>query len=48
MQVMWSLNVNGHADGLCIFDVDGTAIPEPATILLLGLGGLALTRKRKA
>ena len=50
MQVMWSLGVNsgGHADGLCEFQLDGTAIPEPATMLLLGLGGLALLRKRKA
>ena len=50
MQLMWSLGVNsgGHADGLCEFQLEGTAIPEPATILLLGLGGLALLRKRKA
>jgi hypothetical protein len=49
MQLMWSLNVNsgGHATGLSEFEITGTAIPEPATILLLGLGGLALIRKRK-
>ena len=28
--------------------VGGPVIPEPATILLLGLGGLALLRKRRA
>ncbi|MBN2455456.1 MAG: PEP-CTERM sorting domain-containing protein [Sedimentisphaerales bacterium] len=34
---------NGH-----IFKLEGTEIPEPATICLLGLGGLALLRKRRA
>jgi hypothetical protein len=50
MQIMWSLGVNsgGHATGLATFDIDGVAIPEPATILLLGMGGLALIRKRMA
>jgi hypothetical protein len=50
MQVMWSLNVNsgGHADGLGEFNVTGTMIPEPASILLLSLGSLALIRKHKA
>jgi hypothetical protein len=49
MQVMWSLSVNsgGHASGLCVFDLDGTVIPEPASVILLGLGGLALLRKHK-
>jgi hypothetical protein len=28
-------------------DIDNVIIPEPATILLLGLGGLALLRKRR-
>jgi len=48
MQVVWSLNVSsgGHADGIGIFEVTGDVIPEPATILLLSLGGLALLRKR--
>jgi hypothetical protein len=50
MQAMWSFNVNsgGHASGLCDFELTGTAIPEPASMLLLGLGGLALLRKRRA
>ena len=30
------------------FAIHGTAIPEPGTILLLGLGGLMLRRRRKA
>lgn len=30
------------------FDGSVTVIPEPATVLLLGLGGLALLRKRRA
>ncbi len=45
MQVMWSLNVSagGHATGLGEFQV----IPEPASILLLSLGGLVLLGKRR-
>jgi hypothetical protein len=44
MQVQWGLTVSagGQASGLSHFDV----IPEPASILLLGLGGLSLLRKR--
>jgi len=30
------------------FVVEVRAVPEPATFLLLGLGGLALLRKRRA
>jgi len=49
MQIMWSLNVNsgGHASGLSVFELSGEAIPEPASVLLLGLGGLVLRRKRR-
>ena len=44
MEVLWGFNVNtdGHADGLAVFE----ATPEPASILLLVLGGLVLRRKR--
>ena len=37
--------VGGSAD---LVETNVTVVPEPATIFLLGLGGLALLRKRKA
>jgi hypothetical protein len=41
------LSAHGMAQGGSYYEIE-TVIPEPASILLLGLGGLALIRKRKA
>ena len=48
MQVHWgfTLSSGGQATGSSHFEINGDAIPEPATIALLGLGALALIRKR--
>lgn len=50
MQTMWNFTISGNssAQGGSRFTITGTEIPEPATILLLGLGGLALIKKRRA
>ena len=50
MQAFWSVNVSsgGHASGLAQFHIDGDLVPEPATLCLLGLGGLLLRRKRSS
>jgi hypothetical protein len=50
MQAMWNVTVSGggSASGSSQFRITGDVIPEPASILLLGLGGLALIRKRRA
>ncbi|MFA5251237.1 MAG: PEP-CTERM sorting domain-containing protein [Phycisphaerae bacterium] len=48
MQAMWDVTVlaGGSASGSSRFTITGDMIPEPATMTLLGLGGLALLRKR--
>ena len=51
MQAMWGFTLSGgntSASGSSRFTITGTTIPEPATVALLGLGGLALLRKRRA
>jgi hypothetical protein len=50
MQSVWNFTLSGgsSADGGSRFTITGTTIPEPASMLLLGLGGLALIRKRRA
>ena len=37
---------NGYG-GLAEIDVIGTAVPEPSSLALLGLGGLAMLRRRR-
>jgi hypothetical protein len=50
MQVHWGLTVSagGQASGTSRFEIMGDVVPEPASVILLGLGGLALIRKRRA
>jgi len=49
MQAKWqfTLDAEGMATGSSYYEIAGDPIPEPASILLLGLGGLALLRKRR-
>ena len=50
IQSFWQfeLGPNGTASGSSYFDIVGQLVPEPASMFLLGLGGLALLRKRQA
>jgi hypothetical protein len=50
MRSLWgfTLSGDGQANGGSFYQITGTTIPEPASILLLGLGGLALIRKHKS
>jgi hypothetical protein len=49
MQAQWGFTVSagGQASGNSHYQIMGDTIPEPASMLLLGLGSLALIRKRK-
>ena len=38
----------GGTQGIAFFGFSGTAVPEPASLGLLGLGGLTLLRRRRA
>jgi hypothetical protein len=50
---VWFVDDLWPSDSMGYFGIEGqitsvTAVPEPATVLLLALGGLALLRKRRA
>lgn len=50
MQAQWGfiLSAGGEASGTSHFEIMGDVVPEPASVLLLGLGAFALLRKRRA
>jgi hypothetical protein len=48
LTLRWRINeLSGQDNGMAIDDVSFTAIPEPGSLILLGLGGLAMLARRR-
>jgi hypothetical protein len=48
VQDKYNVNVTNDRDGETFFPLTINAVPEPATMALMGLGGLAFLRRRRA